>query len=471
MLGQAIGRGGMEATGAQGELGLPPNLRWRASIALSFAASMAAFDLSIVNTALPHIAGVFGVDAATSVWVVSSYQLPLVATLLPLAALGEVVGHKRVFLWGLILFCIASLWCGLAWSLPVLAAARALQGVGASAMLAVNVALIRFVYPPAKLGRGFGFNTVLVGASFAAGPSLASAILSVADWPYLFYVNLPLGLIALGFGQRYLPRTRLLPHPFDPLAALLTGSMFVLIVLAIESGGHGGGGWTAATEAAGAVVCLLLLLVRQRGHPAPMLALDLFRNRIFALSSLIAILAYIIQGAALVALPFLFIAGFGMSQVDAGLYVTPWPAMVSLLATLSGRMAGRCPTPILNGVGLLALSVGLAMLAILPSQPSGWEIVWPMMLCGSGFGLFQVPNANAMMLAVPPSRAGGASGIIAAQRNFGQTCGAAMGAVCFRLIPENGPRAALVVACALAAAAAVASLFRLKPKKPAAQGG
>ena len=456
----------METTGTQGEFGLPRDLQWRASIAVSFSVSMAAFDLSIVNTALPHIASVFRVDPATSVWVVSSYQLPLVATLLPLAALGEVVGHKKVFLWGLVLFCIASLLCGLAWSLPVLAVARGLQGVGASAMLAVNIALIRFIYPSDKLGRGIGFNAVLVGASFAAGPSLASAILSVAEWPYLFYVNLPLGLIALGFGQRYLPRTKLLPHPFDPLAALLTGLMFVLIVLAIESGGHGGGGSTAAAEAAGAVVCLLLLLRRQRGHPAPMLALDLYRIRIFALSSLTAILAYIVQGVALVALPFLFISGFGMNQVDAGLYVTPWPAMVSLLATTSGRLADRYSVPILNGVGLFGMAAGLAMLATLPSHSSGWQIILPMILCGGGFGLFQAPNAKAQMLAAPPSRAGGASGIFAAQRNLGQTCGAAVGAVCFRLAPENGPRAALVVACVLSAAAAIASLLRLKPGKP-----
>jgi MFS transporter, DHA2 family, multidrug resistance protein len=458
----------MNMTGGQSDPGLPRHLRWRASVAVSLAVSMAAFDLSIVNTALPHIARVFAVDPATSVWVVSSYQLPLVATLLPLAALGEIVGHKKVFLWGLLLFCLASVLCGLAWSLPMLAAMRALQGVGASAMLAVNIALIRFVYPPSEFGRGVGFNAVLVGASFAAGPSLAAAILSVAEWPYLFYVNVPLGLIALGFGARYLPRTRLLPHPFDPWAALLTGLMFVLVVLAIESIGHGGGEWRMAGEAGGAALCLLLLLRRQQGHPAPILALDLYANRIFALSSLVAILAYLIQGVALVALPFLFINGFGMSQVDAGLYVTPWPAVVSLLATSSGRMADRYSVPILNGVGLFALTIGLAMLAFLPVHPDTWRIVGPTVLCGAGFGLFQAPNAKAMMLSVPPARVGGASGIFAVQRNLGQTCGAALGAVCFRLMPASGPRTALAVACALAALAAVASMLRLKPRRPAA---
>ena len=458
----------MQTTKPQFDQGLPPAERWRAMISVALAVSMATFDIAIVNTALPHIAVELRTDAATSIWVVSSYQLALVATLLPFAALGEIVGHKRVYMSGLVLFCFASAMCGFAGSLPTLVAARSLQGVGASAMVSVNLALVRFIFPPHQLGRGLGLNSLVVGSAFTAGPSLASAILSVAPWPYLFFVNLPLGLIALVAGLRYLPRTHLSSHRFDPIAAVLTGATFVLIVLGIDSAGHGGGLPEMAGEWGGAAVCLMLLLRRQSGHPAPMLALDLYRNKIIALSSLTGICAFATQGAGIVALPFLFTVGLGMSQIDAGFTLTPWPAMVALLAPVSGRLADRFSTGLVGGIGLAVMSTGMLLLATMPAHPSESDIVWRLLMCGGGFGLFQAPNLKAMMGAAPPRRAGGASGISAVTRNLGQASGAAMVAVCFRLAPDNGPRTALYVGCAFAACGAAASLLRMTAKPPAA---
>jgi MFS transporter, DHA2 family, multidrug resistance protein len=456
----------MDASTNRGDLGLPPHEQWRAMTAVALSVSMAGFDLSIVNTALPHIAAQLGIDPASSVWVVSAYQLSLIATLLPFASLGEIVGHKRIYMSGMAVFCIASALCGAAGSLPMLVAARVLQGVGASAMVSVNVALIRFIYPPHRFGRGLAFNTLVVGASFTAGPSLASAILSVAEWPYLFFVNLPLGLTALVLGQRYLPRNPLSKHPFDPLAAVLTGALFVLIVLAIDSFGHGGGWRDMAGYGSGAALCLALLVRRQSGHPAPILALDLYRVPMIAMSSFTGVCAFITQGTALVALPFLFTAGFGMSQVEAGLFITPWPAMVALLATVSVRLADRFTTALLGGIGLLGMAAGMALLATMPAHPTGIEIVWRMILCGAGFGMFQAPNIKALMLSAPAGRAGGASGIIAVTRNLGQASGAALAAVCFNLAPDNGPRTALFLGCAFAVCGGTMSLMRLRAKSP-----
>src|SRR5262249_29994236 len=155
------------------------------------------------------------VSPADVVWVVNVYQIVLVATLLPLGALGEIVGYKRIYLGGLILFTIASLVCALAWSLPTLLIARALQGLGASGLMSVNSALIRFVYPGRMLGRGYGYNAMVVGTAFTFGPTVASTILAFGPWPWLFAVNIPFGLVAMAIGMRMLPTTPRAAHRFD----------------------------------------------------------------------------------------------------------------------------------------------------------------------------------------------------------------------------------------------------------------
>ena len=164
--------------------GLPPELRRWAVAAIFTTLALASLDTAIANIALPTIAADLHVSAADVVWVVNVYQIALVATLLPLGALGEIVGHERIYIGGVLLFTLASLGCALAWSLPSLVAARALQGLGASGIMAVNAALVRFVYPTRMMGRGFGQNALVVGTAMTLGPSIASAVLAVGSWPW-----------------------------------------------------------------------------------------------------------------------------------------------------------------------------------------------------------------------------------------------------------------------------------------------
>src|ERR1700685_3160776 len=192
--------------------GLPYERRIWAVVAISLAVGMAPLDTAIANIALPPIAAARKVSPADVVWVVNVYQIALVATLLPLGALGEIVGHQRIYLGGMLLFTIASLGCAYAWSLESLLIARALQGLGASGLMAVNSALIRFVYPYRFLGRGVGYNAVVVGTAFTLGPTIASGILAFGPWPWLFAVNIPFGLLAMAIGLKTLPQaTRAAP--------------------------------------------------------------------------------------------------------------------------------------------------------------------------------------------------------------------------------------------------------------------
>ncbi|MCJ2038279.1 MFS transporter [Methylobacterium sp. J-059] len=441
--------------------GLPPAQRGRAMVAVLTGVALATLDTAIANTALPTIAADLGVDPGASVWIVNAYQLAVVATLLPIAALGEIVGQQRIYVGGLILFTGASLVCALAWSLPTLVAARVLQGVGASALMAVNIALIRFIYPAHQLGRGVGLNAFVVGIGFAVGPTVASLILVAAPWPWLFAVNVPIGLAALLLAWTALPETGRSGHRFDGVGSLLNASAFALLVLGLGEAAHEGPLWRILAEAAGSVACFLLLLRRQAGHPAPMLAADLLRRPLFALSATTSVCSFAAQGLAFVSLPFLFQHTLGRTQVETGFLMTPWPVVVALMAPLAGRLSDRYPPGLLGGIGLAGLAVGMGLLAALPASPTVLDIGWRMAICGAGFGFFQAPNLRAIMTSAPPARSGGASGIVATSRLLGQTMGAALVAACFAIADAHGPALALGLGGAFAAVASVVSFLRL----------
>src|ERR1700751_5965103 len=204
--------------------GLPWKRRRWAVAAIFTALTMASLDTAIANIALPAISAELHVSPAEAVWVVNVYQIALVATLLPLGALGEIVGHERIYLGGLLLFTLASLGCALAWSLPSLLVARTLQGLGASGIMSVNTALVRFVYPSRLHGRGFGHNALVVATAFTLGPTIASGILALGPWPWLFAVNIPFGVTALLIGLKTLPSLPRAKHAFDFPGALLAAA-------------------------------------------------------------------------------------------------------------------------------------------------------------------------------------------------------------------------------------------------------
>ena len=433
-----------------------------AAILLSVA--MATLDTAIANTALPTMAESLHVSAAQVIWVVNAYQLATIAAALPFAASGEVLGYGRVFAAGTLVFTVASLACGLADSLTTLVAARILQGLSGAAIMSVNIALIRFVFPARQLGRGVGMNSLVVALAFTVGPTVASGVLAVASWHWLFLINVPIGIVAVLFASRALPSTERQSHGLDSVAALLCAGLFGGAVLGFESLAHGGAWIPVAVEWAIALVCGGMLLRRQAGHPAPLLAVDLFRARSFRLSALTSICSFATQGLGFVALPFLLQSTLGYSAVDTGLLMTPWPAVVAVMALIAGRLADHYPPGLLGGIGLVALSAGMAALALLGPHAHPLDICWRTALCGAGFGFFQAPNLKALMGSVPPRRSGSASGVVATARLLGQTMGAGLVALCFHLMTQvHAPRLALWLGCAFALAGSVASVMRLVP--------
>jgi len=434
--------------------------RW-AMFSVAIGVAMASLDTAIANTALPAIAAQLQATPAASVWIVNVYQLAMVATLLPFAALGEIVGLRRVCIGGLVLFTAASLACAMAPTLPLLVAARLLQGLGASAVMSVNTAMLRAIYPKRLQGRAFGLNALVVAVAFAVGPTASSLILAAASWPWLFAINVPLGVVAFLLGRRVLPHTPRASHRIDGLTAVYNVFAFGLLILAFGEGAHQVGARTLVPEALAALVFFVLLLRRQSGHAAPMLPVDLFRRPLFALSALTAMCTFAAQGLAFVSLPFYFEATLGRSPIETGFLMTPWAALVAVMAPIAGRLSERYAPGVLGGIGLSVLASGLVALLLMPAQPSVFDIGWRMAVCGIGFGFFQAPNMKAIMSSAPPERSGGASGVVATARLTGQASGAALVAYCFTVSASNGTRHALMLAAAFAAVASIASFSRM----------
>jgi MFS transporter, DHA2 family, multidrug resistance protein len=448
----------------------PDGLRWerrRWAVAAIFTAlAMSSLDTAIANVALPAISNDLHVSPAEVVWVVNVYQIALVATLLPLGALGEILGHQRIYLGGLLLFTLASLGCALAWSLPSLLVARILQGLGASGIMSVNTALVRFVYPSRLQSRGFGHNAMVVATAFTFGPSIASAILAFGPWPWLFAINIPFGLTALAIGLKTLPSTPRAKHAFDFPGALLATVSLGLFIIGIGSAAHQMRPTLVWSSLIAAIVLGWILTRRHADHPAPMLPIDLFRRTLFALSAATAVCSFAVQGLSFVALPFYFEDVLQRSQVETGFFMTPWPLVVAIMAPIGGRLSDRFSAGLLGGLGLVLLGLGMLLLATLPSNPSVANIVWRMVVCGVGFGLFQTPNMKAIMTSAPPHRSGSASGIVATARLIGQTTGAALAALCFALAGHDGATTAIALGTAFAWVGSVMSFLRLTVTTP-----
>ena len=443
--------------------GLPVPRRYWAVVTIAIGLVMAVMDSAIANVALPTIAQDLDASPALSIWIVNGYQLAITISLLPFASLGEIVGYRRVYLAGLALFTIASLACAFSHSLAWLAVARVIQGFGAAGIMSVNAALVRFTYPHQILGRGIGLNAFVVAVSAAVGPTLASGILALTTWPYLFAVNVPFGIAALAIGWRALPGSPRSEAAFDWQSAVMSAATFGFGIMAIDSIGHGEPPHFYLSEAAIAILAGALLVRRQIGATSPLLPLDLLRIPIFSLSVCSSIASFCAQMAAFVALPFYFRDHFGYSSVEIGLMITPWPIAIAIVAPMAGRLADRYPAGLLGGIGLVVFALGLGTLATLPAHASTFDIAWRMFLSGAGFGLFQSPNNRTMVAAAPRERSGGASGMLGTARLLGQTVGAALVALLLARYAIDGTRYALLVGVGFAIIGAVLSTLRLSP--------
>ena len=459
--------------------GLPQPARRQAMLVIVLGLTLAVLDSSIVNLALPDIARQLQSGAAQSVWVVNAYQLGTLGLLLPLAALGERIGYRKVYLVGMVCFTLASAVAMLANSFWVLVLARGLQGMGAAGVMAVNAALVRLTYPASKLGKGMALNSLVVAVASVTGPGVAALILSVASWQWLFAINVPLGLLTLWLGRRALPGNpqQLLDAPhakLTPTDVLLNFAMFALVFLGAERVGARHDAAVSSAASGWLMLGLGLALggwyvLRQRRLALPLLPLDLLRIPVFALSMGASVGAFTAQMLSFIALPFLLLDALHRSHFAAGMLMTAWSVAIVVVAPVAGKLIGRVADGLLGGIGMAILALGLLSLGFLPADPSDLNIGWRMALCGVGFALFQSPNNHTIVTSAPLARAGAASGMLGTARLTGQSLGAVLVAVTFTIWPVadgHGTTVALCLAAGFAALSGVCSSLRLKHMAP-----
>lgn len=442
--------------------GLPLRRAVPAYLTVVFAILLSGMAVNAANVILPTIAHDLGASPAASIWIVTAYQLSVFVTLLPWAALGEIIGLNRVYLIGIAIFALGSLACALAPTLPLLAAGRAVQGLGMAGIVSLNVALVRYIVPRAYFGQFIGFNVSLVAIASMLGPAVAGAMLSFASWPWIFGISVPLGLAAVALGLWALPQTPRSVRPFDFRSAFLIGLSFGPLVLALNTA-HNGEPWLPGGLAVFGLVMLAVLIRRQIKLPAPMLALDLMRRPMFSLSLATSILTFSGQALSYVALPFLLQTNLGFPAVATALLILIWPAMLLPVTIVSAKLADHYPAGILCAIGCAIFAIGLILLATLEPGVEQSAVVWRILICGLGFGLFQPTNNRAIIMAAPEQRGGAANGMMSSARQLGQNLGAASAGMFLALGVSGGAEAALFAAAFCAVAGALMSISRLKP--------
>ncbi|HHR5660642.1 TPA: MFS transporter [Klebsiella aerogenes] len=449
--------------------GLPVPQRYGAILTIVLGLTMAVLDGAIANVALPTIATDLNASPASSIWIVNAYQIAIVIALLPLSFLGDMVGYRRIYKIGLVVFTITSLICALSRSLEMLTLARVAQGLGGAALMSVNTALIRLIYPKRQLGRGMGINSFVVAVSSAAGPTIAAAILSLASWQWLFLINVPLGIISIFLAMRFLPPNSSASKitRFDLPSAMMNALTFGLLITALGGFAQGQSGYLVLAEVIAMLIIGFFFVRRQLRMPVPLLPVDLLRIPIFSLSICTSICSFCAQMLAMVSLPFFLQTVIGRSEVETGLLLTPWPLATMVMAPLAGYLIEKVHAGLLGAMGLLIMACGLFGLALLPSSPSELDIIWRMALCGAGFGLFQSPNNHTIVSSAPGHRSGGASGMLGTARLLGQSSGAALVALLFNLAGNSGTHTALLLAGSLAVIAAAISGLRVTQPRAA----
>ncbi|MBP6064791.1 MFS transporter [Bacteroides sp.] len=444
--------------------GLPVPQRIGAIVGISFALTMAVLDINIVNIVLPTLSNDFGTSPSITTWIINGYQLAIVVSLLSFASLGELFGYRRIFLSGIGLFCITSLICALSDSFWTLLVARIFQGFSASAITSVNTAQLRTIYPRHQIGRGMGINAMVIAIAAAAGPSVASSILSVATWNWLFAINIPLGVVALALGYKYLPRQEQRSSlQFDRISALANAVTFGLLIFTLDGFSNNQPWEQLLIQGIIVIVVGTYYIRRQLTQPSPLLPIDLMKIPIFSFSIITSICSFTAQMLALVSLPFFLQQTLGHSQVMTGLLLTPWPIAILIAAPIAGFLVERqVHAGILGSIGMLIFATGLFSLSTLTYESSEIAIIWRLALCGIGFGLFQTPNNSTIISSAPMNRSGGASGMLGMARLLGQTFGTTAVALLFSFVsPNQSTTSCLLVGGGFAIVAAIVSGLRM----------
>ena len=419
--------------------------KWWVLVAVGTGSFMAALDGSVVNTILPVMRDDFTSKVATVEWVVTIYLLVLSGLLLTFGRLGDLHGHKAVYVWGFGIFAASSALCGAAQTPVTLILFRGVQAVGA-AMLASNApAILTGNFPGNMRGRALGLASMMTYIGLTVGPSFGGWLAHAFGWRSVFFINVPVGGLALILTLVFIPKD--IPvesgQRFDLPGALLFLAGLTALLLGLNKGAEWG--WTSFPVLgllSGAILLMVSFILVERRSPAPMLDLSLFRAPLFSAATASAVLNYIGVYAILFLMPFYLIQGRGLNSAQAGLLLTAQPIIMAIAAPISGTLSDRSGSRWPGIIGMGLLSAGLLLLASLGSTTPLLFAGFALALAGLGTGTFISPNTSALMGSAPKQRQGIASGVQATARSVGMVLGIGIsGAIFTTHLAQNTPEA------------------------------
>ena len=446
--------------------------RWLVLATIGVGTFMSALDGSVVNTLLPVLARDLHETVAGIEWVSTVYLLVVSGLLLGVGRAGDLYGNKRMYVAGFVVFVLGSALCGLAPTSTALIALRGVQAIGAAMLFANSPAILTKTFPPQMRGKALGALGTFTYLGLTVGPSLGGWLAGTFGWRSVFYINVPIGGLALLLSLKFVPHDR--PEGraerFDYSGAALFLIGLVAILYALNEGHLEG--WTSpkilSLFAFSLMVLALFVYVEQRST-SPMLDLSLFDNRVFSATTTSALLNYCCVYSVIFVLPFLLIQGRGLTPQHTGVVLTAQPIVMAIVAPISGAMSDKVGSRIPATLGMLILTAGLVFLAVSVDHAGLWTIAAALGLIGLGVGTFVSPNNSALMGAAPRGRQGIASGVLATARNAGMVMGVGIsGAVLTTVMTTSsgqhpladGVRAALFVAAGLSTVGAVTSMIR-----------
>lgn len=401
------------------------NRKWLALAAVGSGTFMSTIDSSIVNISLNTIQRTFNVTLGQVEWTVLAYILGIVCLLPSMGRLGDMIGRRRVFVTGMVVFTVASTLCGISWDLPSLVVFRVMQAIGAAMIQSMGVALLVQAFPSSERGLALGYNGTITAIGIASGPVLGGIIIGTLGWRYIFFVNIPICIIALAISLWALEDdNKRAEHQFDITGAAILGASLMAILFALTDGQHVG---FMQPHVLGLVVLgtigLIVFVWWEQRTPEPMIQIPFFRNQTFSLGLLIAAFGSMSIQFNFILLPFFMQNVLHFSAQKTGLMMMFSPIAISLTSSISGRLSDRFGSRWITAIGMGLLGIGLFNVSTLTPESTVFDILIRVVFIGAGFGTFQSPNTSSVLGSLPKERSGIANGILSVIRSIGQVGG------------------------------------------------
>lgn len=402
--------------------------RWLIFCVTALGTFMATLDASIVNVALPVISQNLGAELSVVQWVVSAYLLTI-SSLLPLfGKVGDMYGRRRVYLFGMALFALGSFFCGMSNTIWSLVIARVIQAVGASMLMSNAPAIVSTTFPGKERGRALGMNGTVVALGSLTGPSLGGILVGTLNWQSIFYINIPIAILAVLFGYVILQTDeQQTVKPFDYMGAGVFALAMTSLLLVVSHGQEWG--WDSPTVFSISLVAFVgfsIFFYHETHIEHPMIELALFNNWTLLSGNIAGMLSFIAMFSNNILLPFYLHTILSLAPTQIGLAITPFPLLMAVTAPVSGYLSEKVNPAILTTSGLSLTMCGLLYMSTLDANSTIWHVIISQAVMGIGSGMFQSPNNNSVLSSVPKSKVGLVSGINALVRNIGMVSGVAI---------------------------------------------